>query len=97
MTKLLFHINKRVCKSVFLQHVVSSGVHWGGPVGCAVVELPCCVHVCIRLRPFIQDVGTFLLADEESSLTHQVHAVSFVEDSVYMESSVDPFVPVCNR
>ncbi|KTG40202.1 hypothetical protein cypCar_00007853 [Cyprinus carpio] len=50
-----------------------------------------------RLRPFIQDVGTFLLADEESSLTHQVHAVSFVEDSVYMESSVEPFVPVCNR
>ncbi|XP_056309478.1 mitochondrial Rho GTPase 1-A isoform X1 [Danio aesculapii] len=50
-----------------------------------------------RLRPFIQDVGTFLLADEESSLTHQVHAVSFVEDSVFMESSVDPFVPACNR
>ncbi|XP_039542973.1 mitochondrial Rho GTPase 1-A isoform X5 [Pimephales promelas] len=50
-----------------------------------------------RLRSFIQEVGTFLLADEESGLTHQVHAVSFVEDSVYMESSVDPFLPVCNR
>lgn len=87
-----------MCKSVVsLQHAVSSGVCWGGSVGCAVVELPCCVHVCIRLRSFIQDVGTFLLADEESGLTHQVHAVSFVEDSVYMESSVDPFVPVCNR
>lgn len=76
--------------------MVGSGVQWG--VILLGVWFNCrAVCMCVRLRPFIQDVGTFLLADEESSLVHQVHEVSFVEDSVFMESSVDPFVCVCDR
>ncbi|KAJ6656452.1 hypothetical protein lerEdw1_003740 [Lerista edwardsae] len=31
-----------------------------------------------------------LLSDEESSIIHQVHAVSSVEDSIYMGSSLAP-------
>nr|XP_014342588.1 PREDICTED: mitochondrial Rho GTPase 1 isoform X1 [Latimeria chalumnae] len=43
-----------------------------------------------RLRPHVEDLGAMLLADEESSIIHQVHAVSFVEDSIFMGSSLDP-------
>uniref|UniRef100_A0A7M4E091 Ras homolog family member T1 n=1 Tax=Crocodylus porosus TaxID=8502 RepID=A0A7M4E091_CROPO len=43
-----------------------------------------------RLRPHVDELGAMLLADEESSIIHQVHAVSFVEDSIFMESSLDP-------
>ncbi|XP_048847309.1 mitochondrial Rho GTPase 1-A isoform X2 [Brienomyrus brachyistius] len=45
-----------------------------------------------RLRPCLDELGAFLLADQESSLTQQVHPVVHVEESIYMESSVDPFV-----
>lgn len=85
-----------MCERVCLPHVVDSGVRWG--VILSGVLFKCrAVCMCVRLRPFIQDMGTFLLADEESSLVHQVHEVSFVEESVYMESSVDPFVSVRDR
>ncbi|XP_065419614.1 mitochondrial Rho GTPase 1 isoform X3 [Chrysemys picta bellii] len=43
-----------------------------------------------RLRLHIDELGAMLLADEESSIIHQVHAVSSVEDSIFMESSLDP-------
>nr|XP_048675224.1 mitochondrial Rho GTPase 1 isoform X2 [Caretta caretta] len=43
-----------------------------------------------RLRLHIDELGAVLLADEESSIIHQVHAVSSVEDSIFMESSLDP-------
>lgn len=47
--------------------------------------------MCVkRLRPHIDELGAMLLADEESSIMHQVHAVSFVEDSIFMESSLGP-------
>ncbi|XP_019906766.2 mitochondrial Rho GTPase 1-A isoform X1 [Esox lucius] len=38
------------------------------------------------------DVWASLLADEERSLIQQVHGVRNVEESIYMESSVDPCV-----
>ncbi|XP_068269114.1 mitochondrial Rho GTPase 1 isoform X2 [Nyctibius grandis] len=43
-----------------------------------------------RLRPYIDELGAMLLADEESSIMQQVHAVNFVEDSIFMESSLGP-------
>ncbi|XP_067164263.1 mitochondrial Rho GTPase 1 isoform X2 [Apteryx mantelli] len=43
-----------------------------------------------RLRPYIDELGAILLADEESSIMQQVHAVNFVEDSIFMESSLGP-------
>ncbi|MGH0131749.1 UNVERIFIED_CONTAM: hypothetical protein FKN15_047868 [Acipenser sinensis] len=42
-----------------------------------------------RLSSDVDELGAVLLADEESSLVHQVHAVSYVEDSIFMESSLD--------
>uniref|UniRef100_A0A669PP62 Ras homolog family member T1 n=1 Tax=Phasianus colchicus TaxID=9054 RepID=A0A669PP62_PHACC len=51
----------------------------------------CKLCMCVkRLRPHIDELGAMLLADEESSIMHQVHAVSFVEDSIFMESSLGP-------
>lgn len=51
----------------------------------------CKLCMCVkRLRPHIVELGAMLLADEESSIMHQVHAVSFVEDSIFMESSLGP-------
>uniref|UniRef100_A0A8C7VHC4 Mitochondrial Rho GTPase n=1 Tax=Oncorhynchus mykiss TaxID=8022 RepID=A0A8C7VHC4_ONCMY len=41
----------------------------------------------------LHDVGAYLLADEECSLIQQVHAISNVEESIYMESSVQPYGP----
>lgn len=52
-------------------------------------ELANCVHVK-RLRARVDELGAILLSDEESSIVHQVHAVSSVEDSIFMESSLDP-------
>lgn len=49
-----------------------------------------CVHVCKRLRARVADWGAMLLADDEGSITHQVHAVTCVEDSIFMESSHGP-------
>jgi len=47
--------------------------------------------MCVkRLRPYIDELGATLLADEESSIMQQVHAVNFVEDSIFMESSLGP-------
>ncbi|XP_064323222.1 mitochondrial Rho GTPase 1 isoform X2 [Phalacrocorax carbo] len=43
-----------------------------------------------RLRPYIDELGAMLLADEESSIMQQVHAVNSVEDSIFMESSLGP-------
>ncbi|XP_078385186.1 mitochondrial Rho GTPase 1-A isoform X1 [Cetorhinus maximus] len=40
-----------------------------------------------RLKDRVDEVGAMLLANDEGSLVHQVHAVSFVEDSIFMESS----------
>lgn len=54
----------------------------------------CCelqtVHVYKRLRARVAEWGAVLLADDEGSVTHQVHAVSSVEDSIFMESSHGP-------
>lgn len=51
----------------------------------------CKLCMCvIRLRPYIDELGAMLLADEESSIMQQVHAVNFVEDSIFMESSLGP-------
>uniref|UniRef100_A0A4W5NRP6 Uncharacterized protein n=1 Tax=Hucho hucho TaxID=62062 RepID=A0A4W5NRP6_9TELE len=41
----------------------------------------------------LHDVGAYLLADEEFSLIQQVHAISNVEESIYMESSVQSYGP----
>ncbi|KAK6312264.1 hypothetical protein J4Q44_G00179280 [Coregonus suidteri] len=41
----------------------------------------------------LHDVGAYLLDDEECSLIQQVHAISNVEESIYMESSVQPNGP----
>lgn len=46
-----------------------------------------CVHVYERLKARVAEWGAMLLADDEGSITHQVHAVSSVEDSIFMESS----------
>ncbi|XP_074199156.1 mitochondrial Rho GTPase 1 isoform X3 [Camelus bactrianus] len=43
-----------------------------------------------RLRARVAEWGAVLLADDEGSVTHQVHAVSSVEDSIFMESSHGP-------
>uniref|UniRef100_A0A670HR36 Mitochondrial Rho GTPase n=1 Tax=Podarcis muralis TaxID=64176 RepID=A0A670HR36_PODMU len=43
-----------------------------------------------RLRAAVAELGAMLLSDEESSIVHQVHAVRSVEDSIFMESSLDP-------
>ncbi|XP_053512065.1 mitochondrial Rho GTPase 1 isoform X2 [Artibeus jamaicensis] len=43
-----------------------------------------------RLRARVAEWGAVLLADDEGSITHQVHAVSSVEDSIFMESSHGP-------
>ncbi|EGV94365.1 Ring finger protein 135 [Cricetulus griseus] len=40
-----------------------------------------------RLKARVAEWGAMLLADDEGSITHQVHAVSSVEDSIFMESS----------
>lgn len=49
------------------------------------------VCMCVkRLRAHIDELGALLLSDEESSIVHQVHAVSSIEDSIFMESSLDP-------
>lgn len=48
------------------------------------------VHVYKRLRARVADWGAMLLADDEGSITHQVHAVTCVEDSIFMESSHGP-------
>jgi len=51
----------------------------------------CKMCMCVkRLRPYIDELGATLLADEESSIMQQVHAVNFVEDSIFMESSLGP-------
>uniref|UniRef100_A0A4W3JEX5 Ras homolog family member T1 n=1 Tax=Callorhinchus milii TaxID=7868 RepID=A0A4W3JEX5_CALMI len=50
-----------------------------------------------RLKDQVAELGAMLLADEESSLVHQVHAVSFVEDSIFMESSVAPALHLEDR
>ncbi|KAK1805173.1 hypothetical protein P4O66_019521 [Electrophorus voltai] len=42
---------------------------------------------------WVDELSAYLSTDEESSLIHQVHAVSFVEDTVYMESSVNHLGP----
>lgn len=60
----------------------------------AVVE-PCyelqTVRVCMkRLRAYLDELGAMLLADQESRIMQQVHAVSSVEDSIFMESSLGP-------
>lgn len=47
--------------------------------------------MCVkRLRARVDELGAMLLSDEESSIIHQVHAVSSVEDSIYMGSSLAP-------
>ncbi|XP_061233139.1 mitochondrial Rho GTPase 1 isoform X2 [Neopsephotus bourkii] len=43
-----------------------------------------------RLRAYIDELGAMLLADEESSIMQQVHAVNSIEDSIFMESSLGP-------
>lgn len=48
------------------------------------------MHVCKRLRARVAEWGAMLLADDEGSVTHQVHAVSSIEDSIFMESSHGP-------
>ncbi|XP_051490557.1 mitochondrial Rho GTPase 1 isoform X3 [Apus apus] len=45
-----------------------------------------------RFRPYLAELGAMLLANEESSIMQQVHAVSSVEDSIFMESSLGPRV-----
>ncbi|XP_049984539.1 mitochondrial Rho GTPase 1 [Alexandromys fortis] len=40
-----------------------------------------------RLKARVAEWGAMLLADDEGSITHQVHAVRSVEDSIFMESS----------
>lgn len=52
-------------------------------------ELCMCVK---RLRPYLDELGAMLLADEESSIMQQVHAVNSVENSIFMESSLGPRV-----
>ncbi|KAL2297775.1 hypothetical protein Nmel_016339 [Mimus melanotis] len=42
------------------------------------------------LRAYLAEVGAMLLADEESRIMQQVHAVHSVEDSIFMESSLGP-------
>ncbi|XP_078257580.1 mitochondrial Rho GTPase 1 isoform X4 [Rhinoraja longicauda] len=37
-----------------------------------------------RFKDRVDEVGALLLANDEGSLVHQVHAVSFVEDSIFM-------------
>ncbi|KAK2528443.1 hypothetical protein Q9233_007414 [Columba guinea] len=43
-----------------------------------------------RLRAYLDELGAMLLADQESRIMQQVHAVSSVEDSIFMESSLGP-------
>ncbi|XP_064171873.1 mitochondrial Rho GTPase 1-A-like [Anguilla rostrata] len=54
------------------------------------VKARLCAAVLNRLRPRVAELGALLLPDAESSLTQQVHAVSRVEESAYMESSARP-------
>ncbi|MFT7797751.1 mitochondrial Rho GTPase 1-A-like isoform X1 [Arapaima gigas] len=55
------------------------------------IKTKLCTALLSRLRPYVDELGAFLLANEEASLIQQVHAVSHVEESIYMESSVDTF------
>lgn len=51
----------------------------------------CKLCMCVkRLRAYIDELGAMLLADEESSIMQQVHAVNSIEDSIFMESSLGP-------
>nr|XP_021144093.1 mitochondrial Rho GTPase 1 isoform X3 [Columba livia] len=43
-----------------------------------------------RLRAYLDELGAMLLADQENRIMQQVHAVSSVEDSIFMESSLGP-------
>ncbi|XP_027547151.1 mitochondrial Rho GTPase 1 isoform X5 [Neopelma chrysocephalum] len=43
-----------------------------------------------RLRAWLAELGAVLVADQESSVMQQVHAVSSLEDSIFMESSLGP-------
>nr|XP_033817120.1 mitochondrial Rho GTPase 1 isoform X2 [Geotrypetes seraphini] len=43
-----------------------------------------------RLRAGVAELGAMLLTDRESSITHQVHAVHSVEDSIFTGSSLKP-------
>lgn len=54
------------------------------------VNCKLCACVYKRLRARVAEWGAMLLADDEGSITHQVHAVSSVEDSIFMESSHGP-------
>lgn len=51
------------------------------------------VCVCIRLRGWVEGVGVYLLAEEDSSLMQQVSAISNIEESIYLEASEQPLVP----
>uniref|UniRef100_A0A8B9D359 Mitochondrial Rho GTPase n=1 Tax=Anser cygnoides TaxID=8845 RepID=A0A8B9D359_ANSCY len=44
----------------------------------------------VKMVNSLDELGAMLLADEESSIMQQVHAVNFVEDSIFMESSLGP-------
>ncbi|XP_069050748.1 mitochondrial Rho GTPase 1-A isoform X1 [Lepisosteus oculatus] len=46
-----------------------------------------------RLGPRVDALGALLLASEDGSLVHQVHAVSSLEDSAFLGSTVDTRVP----
>lgn len=88
MTKRVWGVTKQ------LQGVVGCVLWWCHVPVCVCgvgVELPYCVHVCVCTR--LHDVGAYLLVDEECSLIQQVHTISNVEESIYMESSVQPYGP----
>lgn len=89
---------------VCLWYCISGGVHCAGlmlwchiigGLGPAETSPPVhvCVPVCARLWPYLEHLGAYLLVDEEPSLFHQVQEITCVEESIYMESSVDPFTP----
>ncbi|CAB1342417.1 unnamed protein product [Coregonus sp. 'balchen'] len=64
---------------------------WCGRVAFHLSQSEVKMHVCGLLT--LHDVGAYLLDDEECSLIQQVHAISNVEESIYMESSVQPNGP----
>ncbi|CAI9535655.1 unnamed protein product, partial [Staurois parvus] len=43
-----------------------------------------------RLRAWLDVLGEYLIVDADSSLGHQVHPVSHMEYSIFMDTSADP-------
>lgn len=55
-----------------------------------VVKLPSCMHVH-KVGALFYEKDSCPLANEETSIVRQVHAVSYVKDLIHEEASDDPF------